>query len=344
MGREAAGCRAAFSRPQNSRRVNATDNRLVRIAVFYDGNFFSHVSNYYNYQHTRHARIDFNGLHEFVRSEIAGQESTDVRYCQIVDAHYFRGRKSARDANVAAERSFDEVLMRAGITTHYTPLTRYGEKGIDVWLALEAFELVILKKYSVVVLIAGDSDYVPLLRKLATFGARVLLLGWNFKSLGADGVERETRTSQILLDEATYPVMMSDVIDDEERVADPLVDALFVKRPLFTPFTGSERLLPEPQLGELTFDEANFGSRGEAALGMGRTGLVKFIKNGWGFIVDGETQGDVFFHWTDVEGGDFNELREGSFVTYVPGRNDRGPCARHLLPVAAAAAEPGLLP
>ncbi len=315
--------------------MDRIDNRLVRIAVFYDGNFFSHVSNYYNYQHARHARIDFNGLHEFVRQEIAQQENTDVRYCQIVDAHYFRGRKSARDANLAAERSFDEVLMRAGITTHYTPLTRYGEKGIDVWLALEAFELVILKKYSVVVLIAGDSDYVPLLRKLATFGARVLLLGWNFKSLGSDGVERETRTSQMLLDEATYPVMMSDVMDDAERTRDPLVDRLFVKRTPFALPTNEDRLPLESQLADLEFgDTLQFS---DAILDSGRTGLVKFMKNGWGFIVDGETQADVFFHWTDVEGGDFNELREGTFITYVPGRNDRGSCARHVIPVGTPA-------
>lgn len=319
--------------------MNSTDNRLVRIAVFYDGNFFSHVSNYYNYHHPRHARIDFNALHEFVRNEIAAQERTDVRYCQIVDAHYFRGRKSARDANLAAERSFDEVLMRAGITTHYTPLTRYGEKGIDVWLALEAFELVILKKYSVVVLIAGDSDYIPLLRKLATFGARVLLLGWNFKSLGADGIERETRTSQMLLDEATYPVMMSELMDGGERHDDPLVDGLFVKRSVFTPFALGERPLPESQLGELGFDDADLEASGMHAP-TGRTGRVKFIKNGWGFIVDAETEADVFFHWTDVEGGDFNELGEGAFVTYIPGRNDRGACARHVLPVAASVAQP----
>ena len=307
------------------------DNRLVRIAVFYDGNFFSHVSNYYNYQHQRHARIDFYGLHEFVRHEIAQQEDTDARYCQIVDAHYFRGRKAARDANLIAERQFDEVLMRAGITTHYTPLTRFGEKGIDVWLALEAFELVILKKYSVVVLIAGDSDYLPLIRKLATFGARVLLLGWHFKYVGSDGVERETRTSQSLLDEATYPVLMSDVMDDPERANDPLVESLFVRRTSFTAATIEGLVIDVDPAG--TQDP---GLSDPEQPHISRTGFVKFSKNGWGFIVDGETQADVFFHWTDVEGGDFNELREGAFVTYVPGRNDRGPCARHVLPVATA--------
>jgi cold shock CspA family protein/uncharacterized LabA/DUF88 family protein len=312
------------------------DNRLVRIAVFYDGNYFSHVSNYYNYQHPRHARIDFYGLHDFVRHQIASEEGTDVRYCQIVDAHYFRGRKAARDANLVAERQFDEVLMRAGITTHYTPLTRFGEKGIDVWLALEAFELVILKKYSVVVLIAGDSDYLPLIRKLATFGARVLLLGWHFKYVGSDGVERETRTSQSLLDEATYPVLMSDVMDDPERADDALIEALFVRRSVS--LIVNEERAPDSSEDAALDNVSENHIDAAAGSGISRTGFVKFAKSGWGFIIDGETQADVFFHWTDVEGGDFNELREGAFVTYVPGHNDRGPCARHVLPVAIAAA------
>ncbi len=238
-----------------------------------------------------------------------------------------------RDANLVAERQFDEVLMRAGITTHYTPLTRFGEKGIDVWLALEAFELVILKKYSVVVLIAGDSDYLPLIRKLATFGARVLLLGWHFKYVGSDGGERETRTSQSLLDEATYPLLMSDIMDDPARGDDPLIEALFVRRSPFSATGAEERLLRTIE-GEQAADDDRTASPDDT---VSRTGFVKFAKNGWGFIIDGETQADVFFHWTDVEGGDFNELHEGAFVTYVPGRNDRGPCARHVLPVATSA-------
>lgn len=33
------------------------NDRLIRIGIFYDGNFFSVVSNYYNYHHPRKARI-----------------------------------------------------------------------------------------------------------------------------------------------------------------------------------------------------------------------------------------------------------------------------------------------
>jgi len=68
------------------------DTRLTRIGVFYDGNYFSHVSNYYVYHHERRSRISLTGLHAFLREEVARREGVDSRYCQIVEAHYFRGR------------------------------------------------------------------------------------------------------------------------------------------------------------------------------------------------------------------------------------------------------------
>ncbi|RCU33026.1 NYN domain-containing protein, partial [Acinetobacter baumannii] len=65
------------------------------------------------------------------------------------------------------------------------PLKKRGsfemEKGIDVWLALEALEQSYYKHYDFVVLLAGDGDYLPLLRKLNAFGIRVMLLFWEFE-------------------------------------------------------------------------------------------------------------------------------------------------------------------
>lgn len=50
--------------------------RLVRIAVFYDGNYFLHVSNYYNYDHPRKRRLSLSGLHEFIRNQVAQEEGS----------------------------------------------------------------------------------------------------------------------------------------------------------------------------------------------------------------------------------------------------------------------------
>lgn len=73
-----------------------------------------------------------------------------------------------------------------------------------MWLALEAYELAIYKRFDVSVLVACDGDFRPLVRKLNTLGTRVVLLAWDFKYFDATGQERETRTAQVLLDEVSY--------------------------------------------------------------------------------------------------------------------------------------------
>ena len=215
--------------------IESTDSRLTRIGVFYDGMYFKHVSDYYNYTHYRKARISISGLHKFLREEVGKKEGANPRHCQIVDAHYFRGRLSATKAQernlLLGERKFEDVLMSEGVTTHFLPVQpSRGEKGIDVWFSLEAFELAVYKRYDVSVLVTGDADYVPLVRKLNTLGTRVMLLAWDLEYTDKGGIERTTRTSQALIDEVTYPVMMADIIDDRSKKNDVIIKNLFLKK------------------------------------------------------------------------------------------------------------------
>lgn len=291
-------------------------NELTRIGVFYDGNFFFHASNYYNYHHERRARISVGGLHEFVRSQVADSEGVDVRYCQIVDAHYFRGRPRAQDAEqrgmLARERAFDDVLVREGVVTHYLPLGPDGEKGIDVWLALEAYELAIYKRFDVIVLVACDGDFLPLVRKLNTIGTRVMLLAWDFKYVNADNREQETRTAQVLLDEVTYPIMMHQVIDDRSRRADPLVTGMFV---------------PPKQVRAQPLANGIPAVGGAEREGPPHAGRIQNLQPGFGFITPDSGGVNIFFFHAEVLNADFNELRLGNRVTYALGTNKKGPCA-----------------
>src|SRR5919202_2264090 len=228
-------------------------SRLTRIGVFYDGNYFLHVSNYYNYSHERRSRISISGLHAFIRRQVAEEEGVNERLCQIVDAHYFRGRLNAHEANQRGnqlfyDRLFDDILMSEGVVTHYLPVKTYQgyrqEKGIDVWLALEAFELAQYKKFDVVVLITSDGDYVPLIRKLNTLGSRIMVLSWDFEFLNEQGEKQVTRTSQDLLEEVSYPVAMHALIEDRSRKQDTVIQNLFVKqqtRPTFTAVATSSK-------------------------------------------------------------------------------------------------------
>lgn len=299
--------------------MSNSQHKLTRIGVFYDGNYFLHVSNYYAYHHERRSRISIAGLHEFVRHRIAEEEGKDFHHCQIVDAHYFRGRLSAQEASAEGnrlyyDRLFDDILMMEGVTTHYLPVrtTFQGfrqERGIDVWMALEAFELSLHKQFDVVVLIASDSDFVPLVRKLHTLGVRVLLLGWDYEYFDEEGRRRSTVTSQYLWEEVTYPVAMEKFIekDEDERFA---VTRLFVERKKIVP-NGSEEPV-EVEEGEV------------------KTSTIFSLKDGYGFISYPQTN-NLFFHFSFLVDTDFNDLREGDMVEFTMGKNERGePIARNV--------------
>ena len=48
---------------------NEREMRLLRIGIFYDGNYFYHVSNYYCYGHPRKSRLSIPGIHEVLRRQ-----------------------------------------------------------------------------------------------------------------------------------------------------------------------------------------------------------------------------------------------------------------------------------
>jgi len=282
--------------------------KLIRIGVFYDGNYFLHVSNYYNYEHIRKRRLSISGLHDFIRNQVGQEEATDVRLCQIVDSHYFRGRLNAQEASQKGDslywdRVFDDILMSEGITTHYLPVKSFGgvkqEKGIDVWLALEAYELAFYKRFNVLVLIASDGDYVPLVRKLNTLGTRVMVLSWDFDYTTDTGQKFVTRTSQDLLEEVTYPIAMHEIIDNRVKRNDPLINNLFVNTENRRPSTPANGVKSEANIGE-----------------------ILSVKNGFGFIKNPPK--NLFFHFTSIVNGDFNELNAGDKVRFTIEKNDMG--------------------
>ena len=314
--------------------MNQMNSPLIRVGVFYDGNYFLKISDYYYFQHERKARISLEGLHEYIRHQVAEEEDVDVRLARITDAHFFRGRLSATEARdkdrLFHDRLLDDILMNLGVQTHYMALkTRDGrlqEKGIDVWLSLEALELALHKTLDVVVLIAGDSDYVPLIRKLNTVGTRVMLLNWDFKYEDFKGETRVTRASQQLLEQVTYPVAMHDVIDRGLAQQDEVVEGLFVNQSepaVFAPSTAAA-----PKLARLT------GPTAAGPVGTLGMSTIKNLKNGFGFVV--MPPNNLFFSYADLTEGDFNDLREGDWVEFTVGRNHRDEdCARNVRKVTA---------
>jgi cold shock CspA family protein len=218
--------------------------------------------------------------------------------------------------------------MSEGVTTHYLPLRSYygrrTEKGVDVWLALEAFEQAFYKKFDVLVLIASDSDYVPLARKLNSLGIRVMILSWDFEFVDDFGNNRSTRTSQDLLQEAAYPIAMHDLIDNRVTRDNYLVNNLFVPKPERT----SARTTAQFEEEELedsfdtyeTHDEVNYNRMDVSEPGEKHISTVFSLKEGYGFI--SYPPNNLFFHYSEVDNVDFNDLQIGDTVSFVLGNND----------------------
>ena len=301
------------------------ENKICRIAVFYDGTYFNKVSNYYLYNHDRKARISIRGLHDFVLSEVAAKENADVRRCQIVDASYFRGRLTAQQAfdqdKLYSERAFEDVLMRADVTMFQQHVSvradgSFEEKTIDVWLALEAYEMASLKKYDVCVLVTGDGDFVPLVRKLNTIGSRVMLLGWDF-SYEKDGRTIRTQVSTNLIDRVNYPVMMNTEIDARERRTDPLISGLFMPRSAeVQPTASCTTSVKEATPPAKSDDEDRKGSV-----------VSLLLEKGFGFIKPAGGGENVFFHAKDLVHVVFGDLKVGDKLIFVLGKSDRGAVA-----------------
>jgi uncharacterized LabA/DUF88 family protein len=214
---------------------------MTKVGIFIDGGYFDEVSKYYRYNHPRSSWLNLGGLLAYAKSLVENIEGkSEERYSKTVvvtEAHFFRGKFSAESADAAGklmdDRVFEDIIMRSGVTPHFSPLDENGpvpkEKGVDVGLALEAYDLAVQGKVDYVVLVAGDGDYAPLMRKLHARGVNTVVLVWNFhySFIGPNGqpIEKVTNSSRALATEAMHPIDMNAIVDDRERY--PKADMLF---------------------------------------------------------------------------------------------------------------------
>lgn len=303
--------------------------KSLKIGVFYDGNFINHVSDFYAFKHPVKSRLSLKGLEEFVIHELAKNEGIESNHCKIVESHVYRGRSTARAADerdvLYGERVFDDACMYDNITTHYLPIKiqngRVQNKGIDVWMALDAYELTTMKNLDIVVLVTSDTDFKPLFRKLHSINAKTLLLGWNL-DWENEGGSFITRTSKDLTDSSTWFI---DVAAEVE--ADPdKTRRIFVSRGEREPKEfyedgsyqsgSSYSHTPKPRISRYTrsreeniqnadvpFDPEN---RIEAE--------IHSIKVGFGFI--SYPPNNIFFHASDVLDDAFERLEVGDAVEF----------------------------
>ncbi len=299
---------------------------MLRIAVFYDGNYLLQVSNFYNYYHPRRTRLSVQGLHSWIRLKAGEVMEQDPGGCVITGAHYFRHRVTAVQiddaAKLLAERSFGDILMSAGIVAHFIPVRSvHDERGTEVWLAMEALDRARNQEFDLMVLFAGDSSYVPLVRKVQGSGIPVMLLGWDVQAVGDDDRRWSVRVSGDLMRECCYGIPMETLIPPDDRPASAEIDDLFVP-----PKPAADESVNGRRQDESAVDE-------EEIEGEDVRGMILRLKEGYGFIE--RDPNNAFFHYTDVVDAAFNELYEGMEVDYIlveGGGRDGGDVARKVRP------------
>ena len=181
------------------------------IGIFIDGGYYAKINE--GLQKQLSMRMDIKSLFQYIREKISGAYNIPLNDIPITEAHYFRGRYRASDANekhlLYSERAFEDTLIENDVVFHYKHLRELEkgngvtviEKGIDVWFALATYELSTIRNFDFVILITGDADHEMLARKLNALKTKVILLTWN--------VGPQASTSKLLKEEVGWHIELS---------------------------------------------------------------------------------------------------------------------------------------
>lgn len=180
------------------------DSNIQSIGFFIDGGYYAEIDKGLL---SENRRLHLRGLIKYVQQSIAGHFGLDPGRCLVTESHFYRGRFRAADAKRAgrleSDRNFEDRLIENDVVFHYKHIYDLGggtikEKGIDVWFALETYELAMYRDFDFVVLVTGDADHEMLARKIKALKKHVVLLTWNFGE--------HDSTSPALKEEVTFHI------------------------------------------------------------------------------------------------------------------------------------------
>lgn len=197
-------------------------DRYQSIGLFIDGGYYAKINE--ALEESMSLNINVSSLMSFIKGEIAKIGGCNASECHITESHYFRGRYRVYDANnkhlLYSERKFEDSLIENDVVFHYKHLREVQkgnnvtviEKGVDVWFALEAYELATIRKFDFVVLITGDADHEMLVKKLKAMKIHTVLLTWDVSD------DESTSTARLLKDEACTHIEIDKIISDDREL------------------------------------------------------------------------------------------------------------------------------
>lgn len=199
------------------------------IGLFIDGGYYAKVNE--ALEENLSLNINVTSLMAFIRQQISLLSGSELSVCHITESHYFRGRYRVNDANskhlLYSERKFEDSLIENDVIFHYKHLrevqkegnTTVIEKGIDVWFALEAYELSTIRHFDYVVLVTGDADHEMLVKKLKALKIQAILLTWDVSA------DQSTSTARLLRDEACIHIELSRLMANDKDLLKRLCKA-----------------------------------------------------------------------------------------------------------------------
>ncbi len=237
------------------------------VGFYYDGSFFDKVSRYYRFFNGRREFLNLGGLQELICAQLNSSGPSSTALYELAEAHFFKGRFSTRSLRdfaragqnirsisttdelgipvgntisederyirvLESDRYVEDNLMYANIEPHYYRVSdgngSHNEKGIDVWLALSAFEAVMERGVDVVVVFTGDEDFVPLFRKLKAKKKTVVLVSEKAEWEDRNGEKRFLGYSRRLAEEADFVFTLGRMISELEAVDGSSCQELFI--------------------------------------------------------------------------------------------------------------------
>lgn len=208
--------------------MNRSQTPFTRVAFLFDGHFNHKGQQIVRYKigapWPHHSHIQSKVL-----SFIAKRLGTEVSGLKVVDAADFDSCP-ADSESLAKSRRRGERLLLDGVRQVLRPLRlvpgerdnsrppRLQQSGVDVSLAVHATQLAANKLVDVVVLVAGDADFVPLVDAITAVGIPVVVAYYKAEPWhDARGIpHRGTFVSTELLGVATWSLNLTetDPLDD----------------------------------------------------------------------------------------------------------------------------------
>ena len=206
----------------------------TRVMVFYDGAYFKQGQLFFRYKERR-GWFSLPELHNTIEKYVASKAKSPMEVTKVVGAHFYDGRATTNVADgdqLERERDFEMALITAGIVPHYLTLSERPkstsssgdiewqilQKGVDVKMALDVLDFAHENRLDVAVLITGDADFVPLVRKITSLGKQALIAHFDIEPWKDDrGIShRPTYASRGLIDAATFSLNFNTFVKDPD--------------------------------------------------------------------------------------------------------------------------------